>query len=381
MDILFNKAYMPNINFSDIRSLKQFSSGGKYQNLNENWLEKNFKVKKAILTNSCTSSLEICAQLLNLNKGDEIIMPSYTFVSTANAFVKFGAIPVFVDININTMNIDENKIEKVINSKTKAIVIVHYAGNACEMNKILKIVKKNKLTLIEDNAHGFLSYYKKKPLGSFGDLSTLSFHETKNIHCGEGGALLINNKKFIDRAKIIRSKGTNREKFEKKLVKKYTWVDHGSNYGLSEINAYLLYRQLKISKKINKFRINLYNFYYKELEMLEKKGFIKMPILTENCQHNGHIFYFHINASIRENLINFLKKKRIKAVFHYIPLHSSTFGKKNCIISDNLVNTNNGSKSILRLPIYYGLNKSNQLKIINSIINFFKKTHCQIDRS
>jgi dTDP-4-amino-4,6-dideoxygalactose transaminase len=231
---------------------QHYSSGGEFTNKCSAWLKKNIKCKEALLVHSCTAALEMCALLINIKEGDEIIMPSYTFVSTANAFVLRGGKPVFVDIDPDTCNIDPLKIKQAISKKTKAIVVVHYAGVSCDMDPILKIAKQYKLYVIEDAAQAILSTYKGKPLGSIGDLATLSFHETKNIHCGEGGALLINNPKFIKRAKIIRDKGTNRDLFNQNMVKKYTWVDYGSSYGLSEINAAFLYSQLKQAKKITK---------------------------------------------------------------------------------------------------------------------------------
>ena len=241
-------------NFSKLRKNNKYSSVGYFSNKCEKWLKKNVNAKAALLTNSCTSALEMCALLLDLKKDDEIIMPSFTFVSTANAFVLRGAKPVFVDINNRDLNIDSNKIEKAITKKTKAIVVVHYAGISCDIKKIKTIAKKNKIFLIEDAAHSILSYYQKKPLGSFGDLSTFSFHDTKNIHCGEGGALIINNKSLIEKSKIIRDKGTNRDKFIKNVVKKYTWVDVGSSYGLSEINACFLYSQF-LSNKLTPYTL------------------------------------------------------------------------------------------------------------------------------
>ena len=307
---------------------QHYSSDGEFTKKCSAWLKKNIMCKEALLVHSCTAALEMCALLINIEKGDEIIMPSYTFVSTANAFVLRGGKPVFVDIDSNTCNIDSLKIKQAISKKTKAIVVVHYAGVSCDMDPIIKIAKQHKLYVIEDAAQAILSTYKGKPLGSIGDLATLSFHETKNIHCGEGGALLINNSKFIKRAKIIRDKGTNRDLFNQNMVKKYTWVDYGSSYGLSEINATILYSQLKQAKKIIKKRINIFNKYQKELKSLEIKKLIKRPSIPKYAKHNGHIFYLIVNSNQRNNLIKYLKQKKINSVFHYIPLHNSLFGKK-----------------------------------------------------
>jgi dTDP-4-amino-4,6-dideoxygalactose transaminase len=268
--ILFNSSSAIGLkNISALKKYNHFSSKGIFTNQCEQWLRDNIKCKEALLVHSCTAALEMCAILLNIKKDDEVIMPSYTFVSTANAFVMRGARPVFVDIDPFTCNIDSSKIEQAITKKTKAIVVVHYAGVSCDMDPILAIAKRNKLYIIEDAAQAILSSYKGRPLGSIGDLATISFHETKNVHCGEGGALIINNPKFIKRAKIIRDKGTNRDLFNQNMVKKYTWVDYGSSYGLSEINAAFLYGQLKQAKKITRKRLAIFKLYHKLLETLK----------------------------------------------------------------------------------------------------------------
>ena len=308
------KGKIPNIN-----KLKYYSSKGPYTKKCEKWLINNIKSKDALLVNSCTSALEMCALLLNIKSKDEIIMPSFTFVSTANAFVLRGGKPVFVDIDKKTCNLDPSKIEKAITKKTRAIVVVHYAGISCEMDSIIKIAKKYKLYIIEDAAHAILSTYKGRPLGSIGDLATLSFHETKNIHCGEGGALLINNPKFIKRAKIIRDKGTNRDLFDKNIVKKYTWVDYGSSYGLSEINAMVLYSQLKIAKKITKKRIEFFNEYLKAFKKFEIPNQIEIPFIPKYCNYNGHIFYILVKENKRDHLIKFLQKKKYLRYFTMYP--------------------------------------------------------------
>src|SRR6056300_735671 len=288
--IKFNKPFVTS-KLPNIKNLDHYSSDGPYTQKCQQWLVKELKCKDALLVHSCTAALEMCALLLNIKKGDEIIMPSYTFVSTANAFVLRGGKPVFVDIDLNTCNIDPLKIKQAISKNTKAIVVVHYAGVSCDMDPILKIANQHKLYVIEDAAQAILSTYKGKPLGSIGDLATLSFHETKNIHCGEGGALLINNPKFIKRAKIIRDKGTNRELFNQNMVKKYTWVDYGSSYGLSEINAAFLYSQLKQAKKITRKRINIFDEYHQKLKSLEVKKMIKRPSIPKYAKHNGHMYY------------------------------------------------------------------------------------------
>ena len=312
---------------SSIKKLSRFSSKGLYTKKCEKWLISNIKCKDAILVNSCTSALEMSALLLDIKHNDEIIMPSFTFVSTANAFVLRGGKPVFVDIDKKTCNIDPSKIEKAITKKTKAIVVVHYAGISCEMDTIIKIAKKHKLYIIEDAAQAIMSTYKGRPLGSIGDLATLSFHETKNIHCGEGGALLINNTKFINRAKIIRDKGTNRDSFDQKIVKKYTWVDYGSSYGLSEINATFLHAQLSQAKKIIRKRLSLFDHYHKLLKKLEIKKLIKRPYVPNHCNLNGHIFYIIIKKNKRDSLIKFLQKKKNKCSFSLYSFTQQSFWK------------------------------------------------------
>lgn len=372
--IPFNK---PLISGQEIKYLNklfinnEFSGNGFYSQKCSNWIKKNLNCKDALLVNSCTAALEMCALLLNIKKDDEIIMPSYTFVSTANAFTLRGGKPVFIDVNPNTLNIDPLKIEKAITKKTKAIVIVHYAGISCDLEKIIKIKNKHKIYLIEDAAQALLTNYKKKPLGSFGDLATISFHDSKNIHCGEGGALLINNSKFIQKSKIIRDKGTNRNLFDKKKVDKYSWVSLGSSYSLSEINAAFLYAQLLNAKKITNFRKRIFYLYNKNLKELEKKKYIIRPTIPKNSSINGHIYYIHVPKMERMKIINYLKQKLINSVFHYIPLHNSKFGKKNSITKSDMNNTVKKSKTILRLPLFYGIKKKEILYICKTIQNYF----------
>jgi dTDP-4-amino-4,6-dideoxygalactose transaminase len=355
-----------------LSNLKHFSSNGYFTKLCQQWLIKNIKCKEALLVNSCTSALEICAILLDLKKGDEIIMPSYTFVSTANAFVLRGGKPIFVDIDTKTLNIDPNKIKKAITKKTRAIIAVHYAGVSCDMDPILEIAKKHKIIVIEDGAQAILSSYKGKSLGSIGDLATLSFHDSKIIHCGEGGALLINNKKFIRRAKIIRDKGTNRDDFNKNIVKKYTWIDIGSSYGLSEINAAFLYAQLLKAKSIIKRRIKIWDYYHHLFKTLEKEKEILRPQIPIYAKNNAHIYYLILKKNLRDKLIKYLKSQNIIALFHYIPLHASPFYKKNYKKKNIMNNTDLISKRIIRLPIYPSLKKKEIIRIKNIIFNFFK---------
>jgi dTDP-4-amino-4,6-dideoxygalactose transaminase len=372
--ILFN--YPSTIGLKNITVLKKnnhFSCNGKFTKQCQQWLRDNIKCKEALLVHSCTAALEMCAILLNIKKEDEVIMPSYTFVSTANAFVMRGARPVFVDIDPATCNIDPLNIEQAITKKTKAIVVVHYAGVSCNMDPIVTIAKKYKLYIIEDAAQAILSSYKGRPLGSIGDLATISFHETKNVHCGEGGALIINNPKFIKRAKIIRDKGTNRDLFNHNMVKKYTWVDYGSSYGLSEINAAFLYGQLKQAKKITRKRLAIFKLYHKILENLEIKKLITRPTIPTYAKANGHMYYILVKNNKRDKLIKHLQQKKINTVFHYIPLHSSPFGKLKTTTKSTMHNTNIISNTLLRLPTHLRLNKKNIGKCTDEIFNFFNR--------
>jgi dTDP-4-amino-4,6-dideoxygalactose transaminase len=357
--------------FLKLKKYNHFSSNGKFTKQCQQWLRNNIKCKEALLVHSCTAALEMCAILLNIKKDDEVIMPSFTFVSTANAFVMRGAKPIFVDIDPNTCNIDPSNTEQAITKKTKAIVVVHYAGVSCNMDPIVAIAKKYKLYIIEDGAQAILSSYKGRPLGSIGDLATISFHETKNIHCGEGGALIINNPKFTKRAKIIRDKGTNRDLFNQNMVKKYTWVDYGSSYGLSEINAAFLYGQLKLAKKITKKRLTIFKLYHKLLENLEIKKLIKRPTIPTYTKANGHMYYILVKNNKRDELIKHLEQKKIHTVFHYIPLHSSTFGKLKATTKSTMRNTNMVANTLLRLPMHQGLNNWDIKMITNRISNFY----------
>ena len=328
--------------------------------------------QKALLTHSCTGALEMIAMLLNVAPGDEVIMPSFTFVSTANAFVLRGAVPVFVDIRPDTLNINEKLIETAITKRTKAIMVVHYAGVACEMDAIIKIAKKHKLIVVEDAAQGFMSTYKGKHLGTIGDLAAYSFHETKNIISGEGGALIINKEKYIERAEIIREKGTDRSRFFRGQVDKYSWVDIGSSYLPSEIVAAFLRAQLENAEKITRIRVKKWNTYHTLLAPLAKSGYLVHPTVPKDCVHNGHLYYILLNdLDTRTRLINRLKEKGIMGVFHYIPLHSSPAGLKYCKTSGKLPVTDKVSDTLLRLPLFYDLTDDNQQMICREIAAFF----------
>ena len=368
--IPFNKPLFFRNSLIDINNLKykkHYSSDGFFSKKCSEWLVKNIKCKQALMVNSCTTALEMCAILMDIKKNDEIIMPSYTFVSTANAFVMRGGKPVFVDIEKSTLTICLKNIEKAITKKTKAIVVVHYAGISPDMDKLVNLCKKNKIFLVEDAAQAIYCSYKNRMLGSFGDLACLSFHETKNIHCGQGGALLINNTKFTERAKILRDKGTNRSQFAKNLVKKYTWVDIGSSYGLSEINCAFLYCQLLKIKKIIRKRIKIWNSYFKYFSKIKN---LQNPQIPKYNRHNGHIYYVILkNFFLRDKILKVLNNKNINAVFHYVPLHSSKAGKKYTRISGNLSNTVLISKSLIRFPIFYDF----KISYVKKIFNIFNK--------
>lgn len=336
------------------------------------WLEQETGAAKALLTTSCTHATEMAALLADIKEGDEVIMPSYTFVSTANAFVLRGAKAAFVDIRPDTMNIDENLIEAAINEHTKAIVPVHYAGVGCEMDKIMQLAGKYHLTVIEDAAQGIQSTYKGKPLGTFGEYGCFSFHETKNMSMGEGGALLIRDKDKVEEAEIIREKGTNRSKFFRGQIDKYTWVNCGSSYLPSDMNAAYLYAQLVDAQMIFDARMAVWNRYDEGLKAVAEAGRIELPVIPEHCTHNAHMFYIKTkDVEERTRLIDFLKKNGIMAVFHYIPLHASPAGKQFGYFVGEDVYTTKESERLVRLPLYYGLELSNVDMICEKIKEFY----------
>lgn len=335
------------------------------------WLEQKTGSAKALLTTSCTHALEMAAILCDIKPGDEVIMPSYTFVSTADAFVMRGANIVFVDIRPDTMNIDEKLIEDAITSKTKVIAPVHYAGVGCEMDTIMDIAKHYNLAVVEDDAQGIMSTYKGQALGTFGAFGCLSFHETKNYSMGEGGALLINDENYIERAEIIREKGTNRSKFWRGQVDKYTWVDCGSSYLPSELNAAYLYAQLEQADLISSKRLASWNKYYECLKPLADKGLIELPFIPEYCTYNAHMFYIKAkDIDERTRLIDYLKANEIGAVFHYIPLHSAPAGIKYGRFHGDDKFTTKESERLVRLPMYYGLTEKD-VETVCEIVNKF----------
>ena len=337
------------------------------------WLEERTGIPKVLLTTSCTHATEMAALLCDIQPGDEVIMPSYTFVSTADAFVLRGATVVFVDIRPDTMNIDEGLIEDAITERTKAIVPVHYAGVACEMDTIMDIAQRHDLKVVEDAAQGVMSTYKGKSLGTIGDYGCYSFHETKNYSMGEGGALLIHDASKIEDAEIIREKGTNRSKFFRGQIDKYTWMNVGSSYLPSELNAAYLWAQLEQAEQINDRRLAIWNHYNEELECLEKQEYIRRPVIPDGCTHNAHMFYIKAkDLDTRTRLITFLKEQGIQAVFHYIPLHTAPAGQKFGRFHGNDIYTTKESEALVRLPLFYSLEDAQVEYIIDKVKEFYR---------
>ncbi|MDR3048542.1 MAG: dTDP-4-amino-4,6-dideoxygalactose transaminase [Elusimicrobiota bacterium] len=373
--ILFNIAPYIGIELDYIKQAidsGKISGDGNFTKKCNAWFEKKFNAKKVLLTTSGTAALEMAAILLGIKEGDEVIMPSYTFVSTANAFVLRGAKVVFIDIRPDTMNIDENLIETAITIKTKAIAVVHYAGVSCNMDVIMGIAKKHNLKVVEDAAQGVMSSYKEQALGTIGDIGCYSFHETKNYSMGEGGGIVINDSQLIERAEIIREKGTNRSRFFRGQVDKYTWVDIGSSFLPSEIGAAYLLAQLEKADDINNKRLSLWNRYHELLSPLAKKCLLELPIIPSECKQNGHMFYIKVkNLEVRAKLIAHLKNSDILAVFHYIPLHSSPAGIQLGRFNGQDIYTTKESERLLRLPLYYSLSKEQVDYICGSINEFF----------
>jgi len=355
-----------------MRSL-QISGNGPYTKKCEKWFEEELKCKRALLVPSGTHALEMAALLIDVQPGDEIIMPSYTFVSTANAFALRGAKIVFVDIKPDTMNIDENLIEQAVTEKTRAICVVHYAGVACFMDKILEIARKYNLFVIEDAAQGIMSKYKDRPLGTIGHLGCYSFHETKNYtSAGEGGLLIINNEEFVEKAEIIREKGTNRNQFFRGMVDKYTWIDIGSSFLMNDVSAAYLWGQLEWKEIINNSRLKSWELYYIGLSKLESLGVIELPKIPSYATNNGHIFYIKVkNLDERTKLLNFLRENGIYAVFHYVPLHSSPAGLKFGRFFGEDVFTTKESERLIRLPLFYNIKKEEIEFVIRKIFDFF----------
>jgi dTDP-4-amino-4,6-dideoxygalactose transaminase len=371
LTIPFNRPYLTGnelINIADAHERGQLAGDGHFSKLCSAWLEHRTGCQKALLTHSCTAALEMAAILADIQPGDEIIMPSYTFVSTANAFVLRGGVPVFVDIRPDTLNIDEALIEVAITARTKAIVTVHYAGVACEMDSIMDIANRHKLLVIEDAAQGVMAKYKGRHLGSIGHLGCYSFHETKNIISGEGGALLINDPALLERAEIIREKGTNRNKFFRGQVDKYTWVDIGSSYLPGEIIAAFLWAQMQEADSITFQRLSIWQYYHSAFEKLEQSGRLSRPTIPSECEHNAHMYYLLLNDfADRTAFINAMKQHEINCVFHYVPLHSSPQGSISGQVTSDLPVTVALAERLVRLPLWVGLSGVFQNTVINAV--------------
>lgn len=351
----------------------KISGDGHYTQLCHDWFTRKLSTQRVLMTPSCTQALEMAAILIDVQPGDEVIMPSYTFVSTANAFVLRGAKIVFVDIRPDTMNIDEKLIESAITPRTRAIVPVHYAGVACEMDTIMHIAKEHKLFVIEDAAQGMMSTYKGRPLGTIGHLGAYSFHETKNYTSGgEGGLLIINDRGLAQRAEIIREKGTNRSQFFRGKVDKYTWVDIGSSYLPSELQAAYLWGQLEKAEEINFDRLDTWQDYYEGFESLQFRELVELPTIPHNCLHNGHMFYIKVaDLDTRSEILEHLQRNQILAVFHYIPLHSSPAGLKYGRFHGDDIHTTKESERLIRLPFWFGMEESTRREVIDNVMEFY----------
>lgn len=375
--IPFNKPYMTGKELYYIAEAKfgnMLAGDGPFSKRCHRWLEQRTNCRKALLTHSCTAALEMTALLLNIEPGDEIIMPSFTFVSTANAFVLRGGVPVFVDIRDDTLNLDECLIEAAITSRTKVIVPVHYAGVACEMDSIMEIARHYGLKVVEDAAQGVMSFYKNMALGSIGDLGTYSFHETKNVISGEGGALLVNDPEIVLRAEIIREKGTDRSSFFRGEVDKYTWQEVGSSFLPGELVAAFLWAQLEEADTITSERLAIWSRYHQTLEPLEGKGLLRRPIVPIDCQHNAHMYYILLPPHIdRQSVINELRLNYINSVFHYVPLHSSPAGRRFGRAHGNLSISYSRANSLLRLPLWVGLSSDQQERIVDILYRILYK--------
>lgn len=359
---------------ADAFAQKHVSGDGKYTKLCNEYMRQKLGCREALLMHSGTAALELAAILADLQAGDEVIMPSYTFCSTANAFVLQGAVPVFVDIRPDTLNLDEQKIEAAITPKTKAIVPVHYAGVACEMDTIKAIAAKHNLLVIEDAAQAYDAYYKGQPLGTVGNMGCFSFHETKNIMAGEGGLFVTNNPEYAERAEIVREKGTNRSKFFRGQVDKYTWVDKGSSYLPSDIVAAYLYSILEIADEIQAKRKQIWQRYNEAFAEVERAGKVRRPIIPAECSNNAHMFYLLCpDLRTRTEFIAYLKEHEVAAPFHYIPLHSAPAGQKFCRTPFAMEVTDKVSETLVRLPLYYDLTVAEQEKVINLCLDFWNK--------
>lgn len=369
--IHFNQPYMTGRELDYIAEAKfgnMLAGDGPFTKRCHAWLRERTASHSALLTHSCTAALEMMALLLNIQPGDEIIMPSFTFVSTANAFVLRGGVPVFVDVRPDTMNIDERLIEGAVTSRTRAIAPVHYAGVGCEMDEILRVAREHGLGVVEDAAQGMMATYKGRALGSIGDLGAISFHETKNVISGEGGALLVNNQELASRAEIIREKGTDRSRFFRGEVDKYTWQEVGSSYLPGELIAAFLWAQFEQAEEITATRVAAWNWYHEALAPLEAAGVLRRPVVPEHCEHNAHMYYVLLADGIdRQELLQALKREQIHSVFHYVPLHSSPAGRRYGRVHGSMQVTDKQSERLVRLPLWVGLTSSQQEQVVQTL--------------
>jgi len=369
--IQFNKPFFTGNELKYIDEARQrnaLAGDGWFTKQCQRWLESHVGAEKALLTHSCTAALEMAALLVDIQPGDEVIMPSYTFVSTANAFVLRGGVPVFVDIRPDTLNIDEQKIEAAITERTRTIVPVHYAGVACEMDAIMDVAKRYSLSVIEDAAQGVMSRYKGAPLGGIGDLGTFSFHETKNVISGEGGALLVNRDEYTIPAEIIREKGTDRSRFFRGEVDKYTWQSVGSSFLPGELTGAFLWAQLEEADRITGLRRHIWARYKDLTEALEQEGVLRRPHIPSECEHNAHIFYVLLAEGIdRKRVLEEMKSAGVHALFHYVPLHSSPAGRRYGRVHGDLIHTGQLSERIIRLPLWVGMSESEQIRVVDAL--------------
>ena len=378
MHIPFNKPYMTGKELwyiSQAHANLHLSGDGEFTRRCSAWLEKRIGCRKALLTHSCTAALEMTAILADIGPGDEVIMPSFTFVSTANAFVLRGGVPVFVDVRPDTLNIDEKRIEAAITARTRAIVVVHYAGIGCDMDAIMAIAARHGLVVIEDAAQAILSRYKGRPLGSIGHMATLSFHETKNLTSGEGGALLVNDPRFVERAEIIREKGTNRAQFFRGQVDKYTWHDMGSSYLPSELIAAFLWAQMDEADQITRRRLAIWQAYHDAFAAIEGEGLVRRPVIPADCEHNAHMYYLLLpDLQKRTDFIARLRERDVNAVFHYVPLHSSTAGMRFGRAAGPMAVTDRYSERLVRLPLWIELDDALMAHVIEASIDAARRS-------
>lgn len=367
----FNRPFMVGREFDYIRQAienRHLAGNGPFTRRCQAWLSERIGVPLALLTHSCTAALEMCAFLVDIQPGDEVIMPSFTFASTANAFVLRGGVPVFIDVRPDTLNLDESLIEQAITDRTRAVAVVHYAGVACDMDAINELARRHGMLVIEDAAQGVMASYKDRPLGGLGDLAAVSFHETKNVISGEGGALLVNDEQRVDRAEIIWEKGTNRSQFFRGQVDKYTWVDVGSSYLPSEITAAVLWAQLECAEAITAERLKLWNMYHQAFVDLERQGRVRRPVVPPHCRHNAHMYYLLANdLDARTGLLRELAARDINAVFHYVPLHSSPAGRKFGRIHGDLRHTEEASDRLVRLPLWVGMTEGDVIRVVQEV--------------